>query len=89
VREGFRGEVDLHRRLLARRLIEDTDGTFAWAEPDARVHAFVNDLERPVGPRLYGRRMHETMVFWENLANLADQPVGFGKSIKPPAHLLS
>jgi hypothetical protein len=30
------------------------------------VHAFVNDLERPVGTYLYGRRMYETMVFWEN-----------------------
>jgi hypothetical protein len=29
------------------------------------VHAFVNQLERPVGLYLYGRRMYETMVFWE------------------------
>ena len=30
--------------------------------PDAEVHAFVDDLERPVGTYLYGRRMYETMV---------------------------
>jgi dihydrofolate reductase len=35
------------------------------------VHAFVNDLERPIGTYLYGRRMYETMVFWET-ANARD-----------------
>jgi hypothetical protein len=38
------------------------------------VHAFVNDLERPVGTHLYGRRMYETMVFGENPPDLAEQP---------------
>ena len=52
--------------------IEDEDGTFDWAEPDEEVHTFVNDLERPVGTYLYGRRMYEVMVAWEALA-LADQ----------------
>ena len=46
--------------------IEDAEGKFEWAEPDEEVHAFVNDLERPVGTYLYGRRMYETMVFWES-----------------------
>lgn len=45
--------------------IEDTDGSFDWAAPDAEVHAFANDLERPIGTHLYGRRMYETMVYWE------------------------
>jgi dihydrofolate reductase len=45
--------------------IEDAGGSFDWAAPDAEVHAFVNDLERPVGTHLYGRRMYETMVYWE------------------------
>jgi dihydrofolate reductase len=44
---------------------EDADGRFDWAAPDEDVHAFVNDLERPIGTYLYGRRMYETMVFWE------------------------
>jgi dihydrofolate reductase len=44
--------------------IEDEDGKFDWAAPDDEVHAFVNDLERPVGTYLYGRRMYETMAFW-------------------------
>jgi dihydrofolate reductase len=54
--------------------IEDADGKFDWAEPDEELHAFVNDLERPVGTYLYGRRMYETMVFWESPPDLAEQP---------------
>jgi dihydrofolate reductase len=53
--------------------IEDEDGRFDWAEPDAEVHSFVNDLERPVGTYLYGRRMYETMAGWETDPSLAAQ----------------
>ena len=52
----------------------DADGKFDWAAPDEEVHAFVNELERPVGTYLYGRRMYETMVFWESPPDLAAQP---------------
>jgi dihydrofolate reductase len=45
--------------------VEDASGRFDWAAPDEEVHAFVNELERPVGTHLYGRRMYETMVYWE------------------------
>jgi dihydrofolate reductase len=45
--------------------VVDAHGNFDWAAPDDEVHAFVNDLERPIGTYLYGRRMYETMVFWE------------------------
>jgi dihydrofolate reductase len=45
--------------------VADEAGNFDWAAPDEDVHRFVNDLERPVGTHLYGRRMYETMVFWE------------------------
>jgi dihydrofolate reductase len=47
--------------------VADEDGNFDWAAPDEEVHAFVNELERPVGTCLYGRRMYETMVFWETV----------------------
>lgn len=53
--------------------IEDREGRFDWAAPDEAVHQFVNDLERPVGTHLYGRRMYETMVFWETAHTLADE----------------
>lgn len=44
----------------------DDEGQFGWAEPDEEVLAFLNDLERPVGTHLYGRRMYEVMRYWEN-----------------------
>jgi dihydrofolate reductase len=53
--------------------VADSDGNFDWAVPDEEVHTFVNDLERPVGTYLYGRRMYEVMVGWETAHNLADQ----------------
>jgi dihydrofolate reductase len=45
--------------------VADAHDNFDWAAPDAEVHAFVNDLERPVGTYLYGRRMYEVMSYWE------------------------
>ena len=50
------------------------DGTFDWAAPDEEVHAFVNDRERSIGTYLYGRRMYETMRYWEAPDGLAEQP---------------
>lgn len=54
--------------------IADEDGNFDWAAPDEEVHTFFNDLERPVGTYLYGRRMYEVMVAWETAHILPDQP---------------
>jgi dihydrofolate reductase len=53
--------------------IADEDGNFDWAAPDDEVHACVNDLVRPVGTYLYGRRMYETMAVWETMDSVADQ----------------
>src|ERR1700685_956726 len=53
--------------------IEDKQGKIDWAAPDDEVFAFVNDLERPIGAYLYGRRMYETMVFWETATSGGDQ----------------
>jgi RibD C-terminal domain len=53
--------------------VADEDGKFDWAEPDEEVHSFVNDLYRPVGTFLLGRRLYEVLVAWETLS-LADQP---------------
>jgi dihydrofolate reductase len=57
--------------------VEDEEGRFDWAAPDEEVHAFVNDLERPIGTYLYGRRMYETMAFWETAGAEADEPPVF------------
>jgi dihydrofolate reductase len=53
--------------------VEDPDGGIGWAAPDEEVHRFVNELERPVGTYLYGRRMYETMRSWETAQGAPDQ----------------
>lgn len=53
--------------------VEDKQGKIDWAAPDNEVHAFVNDLERPIGTYLYGRRMYETMAYWETVRPGGDQ----------------
>lgn len=57
--------------------VEDADGGFEWAAPDAEVHAFVNDQERDVGTYLYGRRMYDTMRFWQDPPDLGEEPPEF------------
>lgn len=58
--------------------IEDADGRFEWAAPSEDVHAFVNELARPVGTYLYGRRMYETMIGWETDPALAEHSPAMG-----------
>jgi dihydrofolate reductase len=79
-----RAQVDRYAVIMARLIystiasldgyIADENGNFDWAAPDEEVHSFVNDLERPVGTYLFGRRMYETMVFWETVRAAAGQP---------------
>jgi len=54
--------------------IEDESGRFDWSVPDEEVHTFVNDLLRPVGTYLYGRRIYETMVVWETMDTAPQAP---------------
>ena len=54
--------------------IADRDGKFGWAEPDAEVHSFVNELQRPAGTYLLGRRMYEVMAVWEHPEDFGDIP---------------
>ncbi|HEY9478406.1 MAG TPA: dihydrofolate reductase family protein [Microbacteriaceae bacterium] len=53
--------------------VADREGNFDWAAPDEEVHAFINDLERPIGTYLYGRRMYETMLYWETADEIPGQ----------------
>src|SRR5690242_7734824 len=41
------------------------DGRFDWAAPDEELHRFHNDQTRELGGHLLGRRLYETMVYWE------------------------
>lgn len=54
--------------------IADRDGNFDWAEPDAEVHSFVNELMRPAGTHLLGRRMYEVMAAWEHPEDFGEIP---------------
>ncbi len=44
--------------------VEDESGAFDWVNPD-QVHAFITELLRPIGTYLYGRRLYETMAYWD------------------------
>jgi len=44
--------------------IEDENGAFDWGNPED-VHPVITDLVRPVGTHLYGRRLYETMAYWD------------------------
>lgn len=46
--------------------IADADGDFSWSVPDAELHAFHNDLVGGLSAHLLGRRLYETMVYWES-----------------------
>ena len=54
--------------------VNDERGNFDWSEPDAEVHEFVNQLERPISTYLLGRRMYETMAVWETMPPDAYHP---------------
>jgi dihydrofolate reductase len=54
--------------------VADAEGNFDWSAPDDEVHRFVNDLERPIGTYLYGRRMYGVMVYWETAPTRAEEP---------------
>lgn len=54
--------------------VADESGNFDWAAPDEELHRFVNELERPSGTQLYGRRMYEVLVGWESPEISVGQP---------------
>jgi dihydrofolate reductase len=55
--------------------VEDEQGRFGWGAPeDEEVHSYINQLASSVGTYLYGRRMYETMVYWETAHTVPNQP---------------
>src|ERR1700738_5011731 len=54
---------------------EDAHGGFGWCAPeDEELHSYINELASSFGTYLYGRRMYETMVYWETAHTIPDQP---------------
>jgi dihydrofolate reductase len=52
--------------------VADADGNIDFTAPDEEVLTFVNDRVRPVGTYLFGRRMYETMRYWETADTLPE-----------------
>jgi dihydrofolate reductase len=53
----------------------DADGDFGWTmDSDVELHRYLEEQTRDVATFLYGRRMYETMVFWETAHELPDEP---------------
>jgi dihydrofolate reductase len=40
-------------------------GNIDWSAPDEELHRFHNDQVRELGVHLLGRRLYETMMYWE------------------------
>jgi dihydrofolate reductase len=58
----------------------DRDGNFDWSVPDEELHRFHNEQVRELGGHLLGRRLYETMVYWETAdqdSSLADYELEF------------
>jgi dihydrofolate reductase len=54
---------------------EDKEGKFGWGAPEnEEVHSYINELASTVGTYLYGRKMYETMVYWETAHTIQGQP---------------
>ena len=56
--------------------VNDADGGFGWAVPSDELHEVVNAQEREVGTYLLGRRLYETMRYWETAPGDVPGPVG-------------
>jgi dihydrofolate reductase len=54
--------------------VSDRDGEFGWGAVGEETHEFINDLTRPVGTYLYGRRMYEVMSYWESVSATRGEP---------------
>ena len=54
--------------------VSDSDGNFGWGAPEQESHDFINEYSKSIGTYLYGRRMYETMVYWETAHTQPDAP---------------
>lgn len=68
------GSLIYSMMVTADGYVADESGDFNWGAVDEELHAFAAEINRPVGTYLYGRRMYETMVFWETAEELPEAP---------------
>ncbi|HEY8535880.1 MAG TPA: dihydrofolate reductase family protein, partial [Vicinamibacterales bacterium] len=53
--------------------VADRDGGIDWSAPSPELHQFHNDRVRKLSAHLLGRRLYETMLYWEDAE--PDHPV--------------
>lgn len=58
-------DVTYSMSISADGYIVGPDGSFDWTAPDEDVFRFWIDTIRDVGVHLMGRRLYETMLYWE------------------------
>jgi dihydrofolate reductase len=63
--------------------VEGPDGDFSWATPDEELFRFHTDRVRQLDAHLCGRRLYETMLYWET----ADQDPALGTAEREFAEL--
>ena len=63
--------------------IAGPDGDIDWSAPDEELHRFHNEQTRELGVHVLGRRLYETMVYWET----ADQDPSAGEPELEFAHI--
>jgi dihydrofolate reductase len=62
--------------------IADRNGNFDWSAPDEELHRFHNEQTQKLGGHLLGRRLYETMVYWETAdqdPSLSDYALEFAR----------
>jgi dihydrofolate reductase len=65
--------------------IAGPDGKFDWSIPDEELMRFATDETRQVGVQLMGRKLYETMLYWETVdqASLEDSDLEWIAIWKP------
>ena len=65
--------------------IAGPDGQFDWSIPDEELMRFATDEDRQVGVQLMGRKLYETMLYWETVdqASLDDSDLEWIAIWKP------
>jgi dihydrofolate reductase len=54
--------------------VADTDGSIDWTGPDEELHRFHNEQTRELGGHVMGRRLYETMRYWETVDESSSNP---------------
>jgi len=66
--------------------VADADGSIDWSGPDEELHRFHNEQARELGAHLMGRRLYETMLYWETFdegSSASDVEIEFAALWKP------